>query len=115
VSSEGSLFYLLTTKDAPRGRVVAVDINAPQQARWLTVVRETFDALVEARRINDRMVAHRIRDAHSILELYALDGAARGEVHLPSVGTVSELSGRARPRVLPRSRRSRPSHHLPTT
>src|SRR5678815_987102 len=37
VSSQGSLFYLLTTKDAPRGRVVGVDINAPQQTRWLTV------------------------------------------------------------------------------
>lgn len=98
VSSQGSLFYLLTTKDAPRGRVVGVDINAPQQTRWLTVVRETFDALVAARRVDDRVVAHRIRDAHSILELYALDGAARGEVHLPSVGTVSELSGRERDR-----------------
>ena len=61
VSSRGSLFYLLTTKDAPHGRVVAVDINAPHPSRWTTVVRETFDALVGAWRVGDRMLAHRLK------------------------------------------------------
>jgi prolyl oligopeptidase len=96
VSSEGSIFYLLTTKDAMRGRVVGVDINAPHQSRWLTVVRETWDALVDARRAGDRIVAHRVHDSHSLVQLYALDGSARGEIHLPSVGTVTEITGRAR-------------------
>jgi prolyl oligopeptidase len=92
LSSRGSLFYLLTTKDAPHGRVVAVDINAPHPSRWTTVVRETFDALVGARRVGDRMLAHRLKDAHSTLELYSLDGTQRADVPVPSIGSVGETT-----------------------
>jgi len=92
VSSRGSLFYLLTTKDAPHGRVVAVDINAPHPSRWTTVVRETFDALVGAWRVGDRMLAHRLKDGHSTLELYSLDGAQRTDVAVPGMGSVDEIT-----------------------
>ncbi len=92
VASRGSLFYLLTTKEAPRSRVVAVDINAPGSSRWTTVVHETYDALVDARLVGDRMVAHRLHDASSVLELYALDGGPRGDVQLPSAGTVADIT-----------------------
>jgi prolyl oligopeptidase len=83
---------VLTTRDAPRGRVVAVDINAPHPSRWTTVVRETYDALVGARRVGDRMLAHRLKDAHSTLELYSLDGSQRADIALPDIGTVGEIT-----------------------
>jgi prolyl oligopeptidase len=94
VANDGPVFYLRTTKGAPRGRLVAVDINIPDPNRWTTVLRETYDPLVEVKRVDDRFVAHRLRDAHSVLELYALDGGPRGIVQLPGVGTVTELHPR---------------------
>jgi prolyl oligopeptidase len=93
IGNAGQLFYIRTNKNAPRSRVVAVDINSPDEAHWTTVVRETYDPLVGALRVDDRIVAHRLHDAHSVLELYALDGGARGAVQLPGVGTVTALSG----------------------
>jgi len=95
VANDGPVFYLRTTKGAPRGRLVAVDINTPDPNRWTSVLRETFDPLVEVVRVDDRFVAHRLHDAHSVLELFALDGGNRGAVQLPGVGTVSELHPRA--------------------
>jgi prolyl oligopeptidase len=92
VSSYGPLFFIRTDKDAPHGRLVAVDINDPDEARWTTVVRETYDPLVGAIRVDDRLVVHRLHDAHSVLELHALDGGNRGAVTLPGVGTVSQLT-----------------------
>jgi prolyl oligopeptidase len=100
VANDGPVFYLRTTKGAPRARLVAVDINTPDPNRWTTVVRENFDPLVEVVRVDDRFVAHRLRDAHSVLELYALDGGSRGAVQLPGVGTVSELNPRPESREL---------------
>jgi prolyl oligopeptidase len=94
VANEGPVFYLRTTKGAPHGRLVAVDINTPDANQWTTVIRETLDPLVDVTRIEDRFVAHRLHDAHSVLELYALDGASRGTIPLPGVGTVSELHPR---------------------
>ncbi|MGE5099108.1 MAG: prolyl oligopeptidase family serine peptidase [Deltaproteobacteria bacterium] len=97
ISSDGPLFFIRTTKDAPRARVVAVDINSPDPDHWTTVVRETYDPLVGALRVDDRIIAHRLHDAHSVLELYSFDGGARGVVPLPGagIGTVSEINGRS--------------------
>jgi prolyl oligopeptidase len=63
-------------------------------------VRETYDPLLEAVRVDDRIVAHRMHDAHSVLELYTLSGLARGSVPLPGVGTVSGLMPRGDARDL---------------
>ena len=100
VSSEGPLFFIRTTKDAPRARLVAVDINSPDPDHWTTVVRETYDPLIGAIRVDDRIVAHRLHDAHSVLELYSFDGGARGVVPLPGpgIGTVAEINGRSEDR-----------------
>lgn len=97
ISSSGPLFFIRTTKDAPRARVVAVDINSPDADHWTTVVRETYDPLVGAIRVDDRVIAHRLHYAHSVLELYSFDGGARGVVPLPGsgIGTVAEVNGRS--------------------
>jgi prolyl oligopeptidase len=100
VANVGPVFYFRTTRNAPRARLVAVDINSPDENHWTTVVRETYDPLVAARRVDDRFVAHRLHDAHSVLELYALDGGVRGSIALPGIGTVTEINGRPEHREL---------------
>lgn len=96
----GQLFFIRTNKNSPRSRLVAVDINSPDESHWTTIVRETYDPLIGAVRVDDRIVAHRLHDAHSVLELYALDGGARGSVQLPGIGTVTQLSAHSDDRSL---------------
>ena len=100
VGNSGQLFFIRTTKGAPRARLVAVDINTPDENHWTTLVRETYDPLVELRHVDDRLVAHRLHDAHSVLELYGLDGAAKGTINLPGVGTVTAMNADPENRAL---------------
>ena len=100
VGNAGQLFFIRTNKNSPRSRLVAVDINSPDESHWSTIVRETYDPLIGAIRVDDRIVAHRLHDAHSVLELYALDGGARGSIQLPGVGTVTQLSAHSDDRSL---------------
>jgi len=93
VGNSGPLFFIRTTKGAPRARLVGVDINTPDENHWTTLVRETYDPLVELRHVDDRLIAHRLHDAHSVLELYGLDGSSRGAINLPGVGSVTAISG----------------------
>ena len=95
IGNSGPLFFIRTTKGAPRARLVAVDINMPDENHWTTIVRESYDPLIELRHVDDRIVAHRLHDAHSVLELYGLDGSARGSITLPGVGTVTAMHGHA--------------------
>ena len=100
IGNSGPLFFIRTTKGAPRARLVAVDINTPDENHWTTLVRETYDPLVELRHVDDRLVAHRLHDAHSVLELYGLDGSSRGTINLPGVGTVTAMNGHGENREL---------------
>ena len=95
VSSRGQTFYIRTTRNAPRGQLVAVDINAPHEPQWQPIVREELDAMVDARQVGNRFVVHFLHDAHSRLALYSLDGQGHGELTLPPMSTVTELSTRA--------------------
>jgi prolyl oligopeptidase len=98
VSNVGPLFFVRTNKGAPRWRVVAFDINSPDETRWTTVVQQTYDPLIDARRVGNRLIVHRIQDAHSLLEVYALDGGPRGTIPLPGIGSVTALETRGNDR-----------------
>lgn len=84
---DGTL-YLLTNSDAPRYRVVAVDLKRPRRADWTTVVPESGAVIEFAGVAGNRLFVGSMRDAHSELHSYALDGSDRREIQLPALGTV---------------------------
>ena len=86
IGCEGRTFYLQTTDGAPKGRVVAIDLDHPARAAWKEIVpeqRETLDtAILSGRQI---LVSY-LKDAHAAAAVYSLDGKARREVALPGIG-----------------------------
>ena len=86
VGHDGRL-YLLTDRDAPRGRLAAADPERPQE--WTTVVAEDPEAVLEDVEVlsDGRLVVLRTR--HTVSEV-ELDGAP---VELPGLGSVGGLSG----------------------
>ncbi len=90
----GDTLYLLTNADAPRYRVVAVDLRNPQRSSWKTVVPESEAVIEFASIAGRRLFAGRMRDAHSELYSYALDGSDERRIHLPGLGTVGGFSSK---------------------
>ena len=85
--------FLHTNAEAPRYRLMAVDLRRPQRANWTTIIPES-EAVLEAVSIaGDRIFAVRLKDARSELYSYALDGSEERLVELP-LGTVSGLSSK---------------------
>ena len=93
LGNDGPRFYFLTDNDAPRYRVIAVNIRRPEPANWLELVPENEDTLENARIVGDRFVLSYLDDAKSRLAVHALDGSFEREVPLPGIGSVSGLSG----------------------
>lgn len=92
IGSVGRLLYFRTNKDVQRGRIVAINLDRPQVEHWRTVVPEAADTLQHALFAGDGIVALYMHDATSRLRRFALDGQARGELELPGLGSIPDLS-----------------------
>jgi prolyl oligopeptidase len=95
----GSL-YILTDCDAPRGRIIRIDLDWPERTDWETVVPESAGTLQFASIVAGRLVVGRLVDAHHVVSVHELDGTYVRELELPDLGTVTEFAGKAQHREL---------------
>ncbi len=93
LGNRGAELFFLTTHQAPNGRVVAIDVERPED--WREVVPEGEHALDGASLVGGRLVVHDLVDARSRVRLFELDGREAGEVELPDVGTAGGFGGKA--------------------
>ncbi len=91
LGNRGSTFYWQTNRDAPRNRIVAMDIAAPDQLR--EIVGEDEATLGASSIVGNRIIARYLVDAKSEVRTFTLDGQPSGTVALPGIGTVSGFDG----------------------
>lgn len=94
IGNDGSVLYLLTDLDAPRYKLIAIDLANPDRANWRTIVPQGKDVIDSAAYIGGRFVVNYMQDAKSALALFDRDGRPLGQVDLPGIGTVAAVSGR---------------------
>ncbi len=94
VGNVGSRFYFHTDLDAPRGRVIAIDVEHPQRERWEEIVPEGEDAVDAVRLVNGHLVVASTYHAVHRVHLYTLEGEEAGEIELPAPGSIQEIAGR---------------------
>lgn len=94
VGNRNSSFYFVTDKDAPRQRIVMLDIVKPKAAP-VEIVTQNDATLTSAALIGEKIVLSYLRDAKSEAKLVALDGKPVGEVKLPGIGTAIGFRGKA--------------------
>jgi prolyl oligopeptidase len=90
VERDGQL-WLLTDRDAPRGRLCVADPASPQE--WTTVLAEDAEAVLEDWALLDGSIAA-LRSRHALAELalHDPDGRLRTQVELPGQGSAGGLS-----------------------
>jgi prolyl oligopeptidase len=94
VDNDGAIFWFFTNLDAPRGRLVAVDIRQPQRDRWKTVIPEAEETLQSVTAINNQFIAVYLQDAHTVVRVYDLAGNYLRNIKLPGIGTARGFGGK---------------------
>ncbi len=92
VGNVGTTVYMQTDRDAPRGKIVAFDLSAPEQ--WRTVVPEGKNAIDQVTMFQGGIAVGYLEDVKGSVQLCALDGTSRGALELPGVGTAAGISAR---------------------
>ncbi len=95
VHNDGPIFYFRTDKDAPRGKVIAIDIRNPDPKNWKDVVPQTKSALQSVGYVGNLLVCSYLKDARTQIEMHRLDGTFVRSVDLPGIGTAGGFNGKA--------------------
>ena len=93
VGNDGPVFFFHTNKDAPRNRVVAIDIRNPGE--WTEVIPEAPETLESASYVGGVFVGQYLRDANSLVRVFSADGEVVRDVDLPGIGTAGGFGGSA--------------------
>jgi len=93
LGNDGSVFWFLTDLDAPLRRVVAIDPAHPEREKWRTIVPESADVIESANIVGNQLFLSYLKDAHSVVKVYNLDGSFVRDVELPGIGTVFGFTG----------------------
>src|SRR5262249_20566737 len=88
VDFAGDTLYLRTNLEAPRRRIVSLDLREGAAARARPVLPESQSLIADAVLAGDRLVLHELRDVTSRLTVWTLDGRSAGEIPLPGLGAV---------------------------
>jgi prolyl oligopeptidase len=89
----GNRLFLVTDLNAPRYKIIEIDLMNPGRDHWKEVIPESKDLLEDAAVVGGKLVVKYLVDAKNQLFVYGLDGKQESEIGLPALGTVGALSG----------------------
>ena len=92
IGNEGNLFWFRTNLAAPKARIVAIDVQSPEEIK--EIVPEGSDKLESVSLVGNLFIANYLKDAHSLVRLFEISGKAAGEISLPGLGTASGFTGK---------------------
>ncbi len=94
IDNDGPVFWFRTDKNAPRGKVVAIDIAKPAPEHWVQFVPEQAETLQGVDVVAGHFLASYLKDAQTVIRVFDLAGRYLRDVELPGIGTASGFQGK---------------------
>jgi prolyl oligopeptidase len=94
VGNRGSTFFVHTDLDAPRGRLVAIDLKKPDRKAWRELIPQSEDKLEAVHHVGDGFVAYTLHRAAARVAFHKESGERVREIALPGIGDVDGFNGR---------------------
>ncbi|MCW0484036.1 prolyl oligopeptidase family serine peptidase [Gaoshiqia sediminis] len=94
VDNVGDDLFILTNYQAPKYRLVKININRPQEKDWTEIIPEKENVLQSVSFVAGKIVVDYMKDARSEVEVYAYDGTFEYTIQLPGVGSAGAFSGK---------------------
>ncbi|MBX3436689.1 MAG: S9 family peptidase [Planctomycetaceae bacterium] len=105
ISNDGPVLYFKTNRDAPRGRVIAMDLRQvdsspraegepPSLSPQREIIPEQPATMVDVSLVGNLFIVESLEDAQSKVTLYQPDGRFVRNVELPGIGSANGFNGR---------------------
>ena len=94
VGNVGDELFFRTNKDAPRNRLIALDVDNPEPENWREIIPQAEDVLDGVSLVGGRIIADYMQDAQTVVKVFDPDGNQTGTVNLPGIGTAYGFNGK---------------------
>ncbi|HEV3204875.1 MAG TPA: S9 family peptidase, partial [Gemmataceae bacterium] len=94
VGNDGPIFYFQTDLEAPRGRIIAIDIRKADRKNWKEIIPQAKESLQSASLTGNLLVTHYLKDATTQVKMFNLDGTLVRDVEFPGIGSAGGFGGK---------------------
>lgn len=94
VAADGDRLFFSTDDDAPRQRLIAVNVDQPAKEHWTTIIPQSDDVIESVSLLGDVFYVTYLKDAKNVVLKFGIDGTPMGQIDLPGVGSVSGFDSR---------------------
>lgn len=94
IGNIGDVFYFQTTLEAPRGRVLAIDLDKPERASWRDILPQQPEPLESSGLVGGKLIASYLDDVKSRIRIFTPDGEPVRDVELPGIGSADGFDGK---------------------
>jgi len=94
IDNSADSVLILTNQDAPKWKLVKVDVNNPAKENWKVIIPEKEEVLQFVSVVGGKMIAAYMKDAVSKAHVYDYNGNYLADLSLPGIGSLSGISGK---------------------
>lgn len=87
------VLYVVTNYDAPKYKVITINLKNPNQRSWKDFIAEQEGVLQNVSFIDNKFIATYMIDAHSVIKIYDANGEYLYDLDNQSIGTISGFNG----------------------
>src|SRR5699024_8092957 len=91
ISSVDDVFYFFTNDHAPKGRVIAIDINKPERENWREIIPEQKEVIISVSKMNDYFVATVLDNVNGRVKIFNEEGTLQRKVPLSGHITITDV------------------------
>jgi prolyl oligopeptidase len=93
IGNDQSVLYFKTDLDAPRRRLIAIDLNKPDRANWREIIPQSTEVLDDVSYVGGHFIGEYLKDARSDARVFTADGKFVRNIDLGTLGTASGFEG----------------------
>jgi prolyl oligopeptidase len=94
INNDGPVFYFKSDLNAPKGKIIAIDIRRPSPESWKLLVPESKDTLQSVSMAGNLFVTTYLKDAVTAVRMFDVTGKHVRDVEFPTLGTASGFGGK---------------------
>ena len=92
LGNEGSFFWFSTDLNAPKGKVISIDINHPEEKNWKVLIDEQNEALTNVEILENYILCQYLKNVKSEIYLYEKHSLNKKAIDFNKQGIISNIS-----------------------